>query len=96
MASPEPTKEETIKMIVFIKQKVSSMSINDRREILRIIMQSGIDDHKIHSKGDGTQVKFKDLPYTTVLSIYKYMTTKIDTKITELQSLTEDIIPTEE
>lgn len=86
----EPDKDEIIKMIVFIKQKVSAISVADRRAILKIIMKSGIEDHKIHSKGDGTQVKFKDLPSNTIVEINKFIKNKIDCKLNELQSLTEE------
>jgi hypothetical protein len=88
----ENSKDDIIKMIVFIKQKVSSMSLGERRDILRIIMKSGLEDHKIHSKGDGTQVKFKDLSFGTIVSINTYITQKINSKLSELQTLTEESI----
>lgn len=86
----EFTKQEIIDMIIYIKQKTPDISLVDRKEVLRIIMKSGIDDHKIQSKGNGTQIKFKDLTNTTIIQIYNFIKTKILDKMQKLDQLTEE------
>ena len=90
------TKQEIIDMIICIKQKTPDIALSDRKEILRIIMRSGIDDHKIQSKGNGTQIKFKDLPNSTIIQIYNFITMKIQDKIHKLDQLTEEPIANSE
>lgn len=84
------TKDDVINMIIFIKQKVDDLSITDRRDILKIIIKAGVDDHKIHSKGNGTQIKFKDLSVDCILSIHSYIQAKISDKIEKLKNFTEE------
>ncbi len=86
----EIPKDDVINMIMYIKQKVDDLSINDRRDILRIILKSGLNDNKIHSKGNGTQIKFRDLSSETVQSIYSYISAKITDKIEKLKNFTEE------
>ncbi len=88
----EFSKQEIINMILYITQKTPDISISDRKEILRIIMKSGIEDHKIQSKGSGTQVKFKDLPNQTIIQIYNFVKFKISEKLKRLEQLTEEPI----
>lgn len=89
MKETQPTKDEVINMIMYIKQKIDDVSIEDRKYILRII-KSSIPDEKIHSKGNGTQIKFKDLPVETVQSIYSYVQEKISIKLENLKTFTEE------
>jgi len=84
------TDDDVVKMIVYIKQKITEISLSNRKEVLKIIMASGVDDHKIHSKGNGTQVKFRDLPTDVINSIYLFVKSKVDTNLDKLNSLTED------
>jgi hypothetical protein len=83
-------KDEIINMIIYIKQKVSDLSITDRKNILRIIMKTGIDDNKIQSKGNGTQIKFKDITSDTIQLIYNFIQAKITDKIEKLKNFTEE------
>lgn len=87
---PEYTKQEIVDMIIYIKQKTPDISLVDRKEVLRIIMKSGIDDHKIQSKGNGTQIKFKDLPNNTIIQVYNFIKMKILDKMQKLEQLTEE------
>jgi hypothetical protein len=88
--TPEYTKQEIIDMIIYIKQKTPDIALADRKEVLRIIMKSGIDDHKIQSKGNGTQIKFKDLPNNTIIQVYNFIKMKILDKMQKLEQLTEE------
>jgi len=86
----EYTDEEIIKMIVYIKQKNTDIDLSDGKEILRMIIAEGVEDHKIHTKGNGTQVKFKDLPYKLIVRIYNFIQTRINNKIEQLNQMTEE------
>lgn len=86
----EYTKQEIIDMIIYIKQKTPDIALADRKEVLRIIMKSGIDDHKIQSKGNGTQIKFKDLPNNTIIQVHNFIKMKILDKMQKLEQLTEE------
>lgn len=90
MTRVEPSKEEIIGMIVYISQKIDDISTTDKSEILRMIIHSGVSDHKIHSKGNGTQIKYKDMSYGLIASIHSFIHSKIDTKIKTLKSFTEE------
>lgn len=92
----EPNKQEIIEMIKYINQKTPDVSLTDRNEILRIIMSSGVDDHKIQSKGGGTQIKYKDIPNNVIVLIYNFIKMKIDSKLEQLSHLTEEPLDTPE
>ncbi len=92
MSNGEPTKQEIIDMIMYITQTVPDVSHQDHKEILRIIQKSGIDDSKVQKKGGGTQVKFKDMQYETIVNIHTFLTKKIVSKMDKLASLTEEPI----
>jgi hypothetical protein len=83
-------KDDLINMVMFIKQKVGELSINERRDILQMIVNSGIDDNKIQTKGGGTQIKLKHIQHETVISIYNYISLKIKDKIEKLKNFTEE------
>lgn len=81
---------DIINMIIYIKQKVDDLPISDRKNILKMIVNSGIDDCKIHSKGSGTQIKFKDIPQDVISNIYEYIYNKDLEKIAKLNNFTEE------
>ena len=41
---------------------------------------------KIQTKGDGTQIKIRDIPRSTIYMIYSYIQTKLNSKLTALQN----------
>ena len=71
--------------ISYIKQYINDLSLSDKKDVLQLIMNSNIEDNKIQTKGDGTQIKFKDIPVNIIISIYNYMHNKINTKLNELE-----------
>lgn len=83
-------KYDLVNMVMFIKQKVGELTINERRDILQMIVNSGIDDSKIQTKGGGTQIKLKHIQHETVISIYNYINTKMKDKIEKLKNFTEE------
>jgi hypothetical protein len=82
------SEKEIINMITFISQNVPDISNEDRHKILKIIIKSGIDDSKIHSKGNGTQIKYKDLSYEAIISVHKFIVDAIASKIEQLKIMT--------
>ena len=86
----EYTKNDIISMITYINQKIGDLNINERRDILQMIINSGIDDDKIQSKGRGSQIKFVDIPFDVIISIYEYMQNKINEKMENLKNFTEE------
>ena len=83
-------KDELVNMMIYIKHKVGDLSINERRDILQMIVNSGTEDSKIQSKGGGTQIRFKYIQPDTILSIYNYVQVKIKEKIENLKNFTEE------
>ena len=72
-------------MIEYIKQYVGDLSIDERRDVIQMIVNSSIPDKKIQTKGNGTQIKFRDIPDTVVSMIYNYIDTRVSNKKDELQ-----------
>jgi hypothetical protein len=81
----EPNKTLIPSMIKFIKHNVGDLSINERQDILQMLVNSPINDKKIQTKGDGTQIKFNDIHKSVIIMIYNYIYTKLNTKKDELQ-----------
>jgi hypothetical protein len=88
--SAETNKDELVNMITYIKQKVGDLNVNERKDILQMLINSGIEDSRIHSKGRGTQIKFMDIPTDMIVSIYKFIQVKINEKMENLKNFTEE------
>jgi hypothetical protein len=73
------------RMIAYIKHHVGDLSIEERRGVIQMLVNSSIPGRKIQTKGDGTQVKFRDIPETVVSMIYNYIDTRVANKKDELQ-----------
>jgi hypothetical protein len=72
-------------MIKYIERNVNELSISEKQDILHIIMNSSIENRKVQTKGDGTQIKFKDIPKYTIVSIYHYIKDKLAIKLAALE-----------
>lgn len=83
-------KNNLIAMILQIKQKVEELNNNERKDILQMVVNSGIEDSKIQTKGRGTQIKFADIPPETIISMHKYIQNKINEKMENLRNFTEE------
>ena len=70
--------------IKYIIDSVYELSINERKDILQILLDSNINNAFIQSKGDGTQIKFKHIPPPVILSIYNNIKNKLALKKIEL------------
>jgi hypothetical protein len=90
------SKQELIEMIIYIKQTVADVSLQSRKEILRIIQNSGIHDDKIQTKGGGTQIKFKDLPANTIVIINNFLKERISSKMDKLNTLVQEPVDNSE
>lgn len=81
---------QIIEMIIYVKQKIDELSLNERRDILQILINNGLED-KIIEKGGGSQIKFKEIPRSIIVDIHKYAKTKIEEKLAKLINITGDI-----
>jgi hypothetical protein len=72
-------------MITYIKHHVGDLSIEERRGIIQMLVNSSIPTRKIQTKGNGTQIKFRDIPETVVSMIYNYIDTRVSNKKDELR-----------
>lgn len=70
----------------YILRHANDLSINERREILKIINDSNVPDRYIRSKGSGTEIPLKYVPEDILLAIHNYISTKIADKQNALQS----------
>ena len=89
---------ETYKKITtyvgYIQKNISELNVNERIVILQTILNSSIDEKKIQEKGNGTQVKFRDLEPELIEEIYNYIIEKVQEKTEKLMYLTEEnLIP---
>ena len=83
-------KEELLDMISYIRQKVGDLNVSERKEILQTLINSGVENSKIHSKGRGTQIKFVDIPIESIINIHEYIKSKINEKTENLKNFTEE------
>ena len=80
-------KQDSKEIIKYIKHNIKDMDMDEKHGILQILMNSSIDDSKLQTKGDGTQIKFCDIPDSVLTIVYNYIKNKIDIKKKELISL---------
>lgn len=76
-------------MVEYIKHHVDDLSVPERYDILQMIINSSVEDNKIHTKGDGTQVKFKYISKPVVANIYNYMLKKITGKMDQFKCFSD-------
>lgn len=79
----EKVKIET--MITYIDRHVVDMTHSEKQDILQMIINARIDDKKIQTKGNGTLIKYSDIPAATINNIYNYIKGKLENKINALQ-----------
>lgn len=72
-------------MIKYIKYYINDLSLNERQDILQMLVNASIDDSKLQNKGGGTQIKIRDIPRPTIVMVYNYITHKLSAKLTALQ-----------
>jgi len=73
------------RMIVYIEDHVGDLSIEERHDVYQMLINSGISDSRIHTKGNGLQINFRDMPDSTIHMIYNFINTKVSSKMEELQ-----------
>lgn len=84
-----------INMISFIGQSVNDLTINERKEIYKIMGNSSMDESKVQEKGDGILIKFKDIPRPVIQEIYNYIVRKLGEKQEQLDNCTVENDETE-
>jgi hypothetical protein len=82
------TELQDTQMLKYIIRTVNDLQIKEREEVLQMIYNA-VPDSKIHTKGDGTEIKVHDIPHSTILMIHNYINTKMTTKMLELKQYTE-------
>jgi hypothetical protein len=78
--------------ITYIKNHVHDLTIQERLDVLNLIINSPINDNKIYSKGNGTMIRFEDMTNETIWNIYNKIKTIIDNKINQLKEFSEEDI----
>jgi len=78
------SKQSTEDMIDYIQHNIDDLLIKERQDILQMIINS-VEDKKIQTKGNGTQIKIDDIPIATIKMIYTYIQTKLNSKKNELE-----------
>ena len=76
--------------VSFIQNIVESLSIDERKEILQMIINSSIDDKKIQTKGNGTQIPFKYISESVIDNIYMYINQRLSIKKKQLNTFPGD------
>ncbi len=72
--------DEKNKYILYICDNINELKLNNRKEILQMIIYSSIDPEKIIEKGNGTQVKISDINDTLLKNIYNYIHNKFESE----------------
>lgn len=84
-------------MQTYIKNNNGDLSIMERKELLQMIINSSTNYDKIETKGNGTQIKFKDIkPESTIILLYNYIVSRIHSKINAIQSFPDKKISCDE
>ena len=73
--------------IQYINRFVDRLTIDEKKEILIILLNSQMGD-RVKDKGDGVQVFYKDIPVETISIIYNYIKQKIKEKMEKLENIT--------
>ena len=85
---------ETYKKITtyvgYIQKNIGELNHNEKISILQNILNSSIDEKKIQEKGNGTQVKFRDLTPEIIEEIYNFIIQKVQEKTEKLMYITEE------
>ena len=82
MQGKEKTSLSTMKK--YINQNVDEISLDERKMVLKMIIDHSVEDSKIHTKGNGTMVAYKDMNKSLIISLYTFIQSKINFKISEL------------
>ncbi len=64
--------------IVYIQNNVYKISVDDRQAILQMIINANVASNKIQTKGDGTEIKFSNIPAEIIRDIYHFIQQRIN------------------
>jgi hypothetical protein len=68
----------------YINQNVDEISLDERKMVLKMIIDHSVEDSKIHTKGNGTMISYKDMSKSLIISLYNFIQSKINFKLNEL------------
>lgn len=71
------TDAQIIEYIEYIQRHINDLLDCERLDVLQILCNSITDESKIRTKGGGTEIKFKDMNFSDIISIYGYIKNKI-------------------
>jgi hypothetical protein len=77
-----------INYIEYIATHITSLTRDDHLCVLRIMLNSSIDQAKIKEKPAGTQIKYSDIPVVVLEEIYNFVRRKITDKTERLEMST--------
>jgi hypothetical protein len=78
-------------MIDYIQQHVNNLTTSERQDILQMMINSPIiKDSKIHTKGDGSQIKYKHIPDSILSAIHSYVRKHIDDKRSAIEHFSDN------
>lgn len=80
MTEPATEKVDLRTMELYIVKHSPNLSVSERQDILRIIINADVLDKYIRTKGNGTEIPLKYVPEETMTTLYKYVKSKITEK----------------
>lgn len=72
----------------YLKQHVNDLSKEEKKGFLEILLNS-MDESKIQTKGDGTQIRLNDIPDKVIKSVYAYTKNKLFDKHAALHQISD-------
>ncbi len=72
---------------IFIYNNLNQLSLQERKNVLQIIISSGTEENKIITKNNGVLVKGNDLSENCIKQIYTYIENCIINKTNEINNL---------
>ncbi len=71
--------------IKYINQSLNDLNVSEKQEILQMLINS-IDDKKIQTKGDGTQIRYSDIPKNILQNIQSYIKIQLENKMKKIEN----------
>ena len=65
----------------YINQNVDEISLDERKMVLKMVIDHSVEDSKIQTKGNGTMIAYKDMSKPLIISLYNFIQSKINYKL---------------
>jgi hypothetical protein len=73
-------------MIDFIVSNIDRLPYEERRDVLQIVINNGIQQSALKEKGTGTSVRFSDMSEDTIRNLYAFISEKKTNMQNELKN----------